>query len=242
MTDLIGSLLQGALGSRGKKTRGAARFLSGRSGSFINASTVLTAAGLAWGAFEAATRKQTDASPAPPSSPSTPPGGVPPPLVTGSSVATPPPLPGGSPVAAPPPLPGAPPVSGTAESSRTVPPEVLRWVRLMISAARADGVLSPEEQQAILARARDAGAEELVAVELAVSRPLDQIVAGVDDAQAKADMYVLAYTIVRADETVSGAERIYLAQLAHGLGLDAGTVSRLEAETGARIDQERSTD
>ena len=31
---------------------------------------------------------------------------------------------------------------------------------------------------------------------------------------ARATLYVLAFTIVRADEHVSGAERIYLAQLA----------------------------
>jgi uncharacterized membrane protein YebE (DUF533 family) len=42
---------------------------------------------------------------------------------------------------------------------------------------------------------------------------------------------------VRADEQVNGAERIYLAQLAHLLGLDAATVARLETATAARIDE-----
>ena len=40
------------------------------------------------------------------------------------------------------------------------------------------------------------------------------------------------------DYEVSGAERIYLAQLAHQLGLDAATVSSLEAETSTRIDSQ----
>ena len=51
----------------------------------------------------------------------------------------------------------------------------------------------------------------------------------------------IAFAIVRADESVSGAERIYLAQLAHQLGLDAASVASLEAETAAKIDSESET-
>ena len=47
---------------------------------------------------------------------------------------------------------------------------------------------------------------------------------------------MLAFTIVRADDTVSGAERIYLAQLAHALGLDAATAASLEQQTATAID------
>jgi len=67
------------------------------------------------------------------------------------------------------------------------------------------------------------------------------IVTGITENQHKRDLYILAYTIVRADEHVSGAERVYLAQLAHQLGLDPATVSHLEAETGARIDASPET-
>jgi uncharacterized membrane protein YebE (DUF533 family) len=35
---------------------------------------------------------------------------------------------------------------------------------------------------------------------------------------------------------VSGGERIFLAQLAHALGLDPATTARLESEAAARID------
>ena len=42
--------------------------------------------------------------------------------------------------------------------------------------------------------------------------------------------------MVRADEQVTGAERIYLAQLAHLLDLDPATVQALEKDTGERID------
>ena len=67
-------------------------------------------------------------------------------------------------------------------------------------------------------------------------RPLAEIVAGVTDPHERATLYVLAYTVLRADEHVTGAERIYLAQLANLLGLDAPTIAKLETDTGQRID------
>ena len=56
------------------------------------------------------------------------------------------------------------------------------------------------------------------------------------DPEFKEQLYTLAFTIVRADESVTGGERIYLAQLANRLGLDAPAVARLEADAAARID------
>lgn len=56
------------------------------------------------------------------------------------------------------------------------------------------------------------------------------------DPKEKEEMYVLAFSIVRADENVTGAERIYLAQLAANLGLDGATVARLEQDAASRID------
>jgi uncharacterized membrane protein YebE (DUF533 family) len=108
----------------------------------------------------------------------------------------------------------------------------------MVSAAGADGHLGPEEREAILAEARKAGAEEAVARELESPRPLADIVAGVGDTKLREDLYTLAFGIVRADETVTGAERIYLAQLAHQLGLEQDDVARLEARAVSRIDEE----
>jgi uncharacterized membrane protein YebE (DUF533 family) len=106
----------------------------------------------------------------------------------------------------------------------------------MISAARADGELSDVERQAILERARAAGVEALVTGELATATPLHAIVAGIPDSKQRADLYVLAYAIVRADESVSGSERIYLAQLASLLQIDDVTVARLEQDADAGID------
>jgi uncharacterized membrane protein YebE (DUF533 family) len=61
-------------------------------------------------------------------------------------------------------------------------------------------------------------------------------VQGVNDPATAATLYVLAFTILRADERITGAERIYLAQLANLLHLDADTVQALENDTGERID------
>jgi uncharacterized membrane protein YebE (DUF533 family) len=72
--------------------------------------------------------------------------------------------------------------------------------------------------------------------ELTQPRPLAEIVAGVTDDTHRATLYVLAFGILRGDEQPSGAERIYLAKLAHLLGLDPKTVQQLEQNTGTRID------
>lgn len=209
---LIGALLQGALGGRSKRSHGARRYIAGGRGSLINASTLITAAGLAWGAYEAATRNRG-------TSPSVPGGSGPMP-----------PLPGGpmglSPAAAVPPLPG----------SADPPEDLLRLVRLTISAARADGALSPEEQEAVMAQARTVGAEQLVDYEMRNPRPLSAIATGVADPKTREEMYALAFAVVRGDESVTGAERIYLAQLAHALGLDPVATARIEGEAAAGID------
>ncbi len=216
---IVNGLLRGALGGRGKRSRGARRAL-GRRGSLINATTLLAAAGVAWGVYETWQGQQSRTVPARPA-----PG----------SGAMPPPRPGTTPAASgPPPL----PTTGAAPPPPALPEPALRVVRLMISAAGADGHLGPRERDAILAEARTVGAEDAVARELESPRPLAEIVAGLDDPKLKADLYTLAFGIVRADETVSGGERIYLAQLAHQLGLEPAAVTRLESEAASRIDAE----
>ena len=131
----------------------------------------------------------------------------------GAGTSPPLPPPGGEPAA--PPAPG--------------PDALRRIVRLTLSAARADGDLSLEERGRILEKAREVGAEELVSEELRVSHPLAEIVAGVSDPALKSELYTLAFSIVRSDDGVTGAERIYLAQLAHQLGLDPVATQALES-------------
>jgi uncharacterized membrane protein YebE (DUF533 family) len=114
--------------------------------------------------------------------------------------------------------------------------EALRIVRLAISAARADGALAPAERDHILAEARKAGVDALVAQEIDAVRPLADIVRGVAEAGQRETLYRLGFVIVRADEGVSGAERIYLAQLAHALAIDPAAAARIEEETARAID------
>lgn len=203
-------LLNAFLGARSKRHRRASRFLVGSPRSFLNTSTLLTAAGLAVGAYEIYRTSRAGSS-------STVVEKNPPPMSNTTVV-------GGS----PPPMPATP---ASEEAARA------RLVRLSMSAARADGQIGEEEYAKILAAAREVGLESLVTAEFTKPQPLAQVVAGVRDPKEKAELYVLAFTIVRADEEVLGAERVYLAQLANALGLDAATTARLEKETAGRIDQ-----
>jgi uncharacterized membrane protein YebE (DUF533 family) len=211
---ILDALMRGALGGRGKRWRGTRRAV-GRHGSLVNATTLLAAAGVAWGVYETWQAGQP-AKAAP----------------TGASPGPMPPLPGPG-RATPPPLPGA-------SASPAHPEHVVRLVRLMISAAGADGHLAPAERTQILEEAHKVGAGDLVERELEDPRPLAEIVAGVTDPRLREDLYTLAFSIVRADETVTGGERIYLAQLAHRLELDTAAVARLETAACQHIDEAAS--
>jgi uncharacterized membrane protein YebE (DUF533 family) len=207
--DILNGLVRGALGSRGKSWQRTHHAV--HAGGLINARTLLAAAGVAWGLYEAWQSQQAQAAGA---------SSVPAPVAAGRG--------------APPPLPTAAPASVGEEGG--LPEPVVRLLRLMISAARADGELAPAERERILAEAREVDAEGFVVRELDHPRPLGELVAGVTDPQFKEQLYTLVFTIVRADETVTGGERIYLAQLANRLTLDAAAVARLEADAAARID------
>jgi len=118
--------------------------------------------------------------------------------------------------------------------------DALRLVRLAVSAAHADGAMNESERAVLQRAAVESGAAEALAAELAQPVPLAAIVAGVEDPAQRVTLYGLAFAVARADEQVGGAERIYLAQLAHLLGLDAAAVARIEAAASTRIDN--STD
>jgi uncharacterized membrane protein YebE (DUF533 family) len=90
---------------------------------------------------------------------------------------------------------------------------VLRVLRLTLAAARADGTLEPRERDAILTRARELGAEPLIAAELDAPRPIAEIVLGVSDPQTRQDLYTLAFAVVRADESLTDSERTWLTAL-----------------------------
>ena len=208
--DVLSIVLRGALGRSGRKrARRAQRFLTGHKG-FLSASTLIAAAGVAWGIYDTI-KGQNAPAPQVPGVPQVPQAGF-------EGVRQ---------------VPGVPPIPAAVEAALD---PVARVIRLAVSAAKADGTLSEQERGLIMDRAREAGLEAVVEAELNQARPLADIVRGVTDLAVKTELYVLAFTIVRADEAVTGAERIYLAQLAHQLGLDPAAVTAIETETSTRID------
>jgi uncharacterized membrane protein YebE (DUF533 family) len=208
----VNGVLRSVMGGRGKRSNKALRYLTGGHGSFLsNPATLLTAAGVAWGIYE--TMQGGRGSAAPRNSP----GPVP---------VTPPGSPG--------PVPPLPHDAGA--QSPAADDDAVRLVRLAVSAAHADGAMSERERAAILQQAAGAGVADIVEQEMQRGTPLAAIVAGVDDPAKRATLYVLAFTILRADEEVTGAERIYLAQLAHLLRLDRDMVQQLENDAGERIE------
>ena len=217
--DVLSVVLRGTLGRSGRKrARRATKFLTGHGG-FLSASTMIAAAGVAWGIYDTLKGQNQGTAPAVP--------GVPPvPGVPGGWV---------------PPVPMGPPVPAVGASSTAGPDPLARIIQLAVSAAKADGQLTDQERAMIMARAREAGLEAIVEAELNQRRPLADVVRGVADPAIKKDLYVLAFAIVRADESISGAERIYLAQLAHQLGLEPSAVQAIEAETANKIDSQSET-
>jgi uncharacterized membrane protein YebE (DUF533 family) len=214
---LLDGVLRSVLGGRRKRSRRAKRYLSAPIGGAFgsiggtllsNPNVLLTAAGLAWGVFE--TLQQGGAQ------------NMSAPLSAASNAAA-----GTAPL---------PPLPNVGTSAVPVSDPALQIVRLVISAAYADGAVSDQERRAILEQARIAGVEQVVEQELAQPRPLAEIVAGVTDNTTRATLYVLAFGIVRGDEQPTGAERIYLAKLAHLLALDPTTVQQLEQNAAKRID------
>ena len=218
---LIRGVLGSVMGGRGRKrSRKAMRYLTGRQGSFLtHPTTLLTGLGLAWGVYETMQAQGTAGSGPAAGSANWGPG-------PGAGAA-------GTPPAA---SAAVPPLPAVGPSGEPVDAEALRLVRLAISAANADGAMNDHERAAVVQQAQAAGVGAIVEQELRQPRPLAEIVAGIGDAGQRGTLYVLAYTVLRADEQLNGAERIYLAQLAHLLGLDRATVERLEKDTGERLD------
>jgi uncharacterized membrane protein YebE (DUF533 family) len=206
--DLVRGVLAGVLGGRRKRSRKALRYLTGRGGGMLANPNTLLT--VAGVAWGIFETLQNQG-------PQGVPGAHPGPNPAAATAA--PPLPA---------IPGAP----------DVPSDAVRMMRLAIAAAAADGTLSDDDRSRIVEQARGAGAEHLVEHELQNGRPVAEIVAGVADPAQRATLYVLAFGIIRADESVSGAERIFLAQLANQLGLDPATVSKLESDAAARIDSQ----
>ena len=212
----LGPLLSAALVSRPRHHSLLGSFLGGGAAPLLSAPGLLSLAGLAAAGYQMYRSSQAGAPPFGASASAAP-------VVTNQTTVVR--GPGSAPLAPAPPPPGVPPLSSGME----------RIVRLALAAARSDGVLGEEEYSAILARAREIGAEALVQKELTQPRALPEIVAGVIDPTERADLYTLAFGIVRVDGDLSAPERSFLRQLAELLALDAATIARLEADALRRL-------
>jgi uncharacterized membrane protein YebE (DUF533 family) len=210
---LLNGVLRAVLGGRGRRRRSrrALNYLTGggRGSFWTNPATLLTAAGVAWGIYETMQNSSGGGSEG-----------------SGGSISSEGLSSAGSQSSG----------SVGSQTAGAVSPAALRIVRLAVSAAYADGSVSDAERSAILDQAKTAGVADIVEAEMQQPRPLAEIVSGVSDSAQRATMYVLAYSTVRGDEQPSGAERIYLAQLANLLGLDVATVQELEQKAASRID------
>jgi uncharacterized membrane protein YebE (DUF533 family) len=216
---LLEGVLRGVLGGGGRRRgRRTLNYLTGsRGGSLLtNPQVLMTAAGVAWGLIESLQGQATTAA-----------GGA----ASGSAAPA-------APAPSLPPLPvmGSSPQPAGATAGGGLSADALRLVRLAVSAAHADGAMNDAERAVLERAAVESGASEALASELAQPVPLASIVAGVQDPAQRATLYGLAFAVARADAQVGGAERIYLAQLAHLLGLDAAATARIETTAAARID------
>jgi uncharacterized membrane protein YebE (DUF533 family) len=221
---LFNGVMRAVLGGRRRRGRRAMGYVGsavGTAGSALlsNPTALLTAAGVAWGIFETLQG-----------------GGQGQTATTGGAGLNTSGAGFGTAGSAPAQAASMPPLPTVGASVAAPMSDATRMVRLALSAAQADGALGPQERETVLARAREAGMADLVEQELQQQRPLSEIVGGVNDPAQRATLYNLAFAVVRADEQVGGAERIYLAQLANLLGLDPASVQRLESAAAAKID------
>ena len=226
---LLTSVAADAIGLRKKRGQRALGFLGGRHPqSFLNTSSLLGLAGLAVGAYQIF--KDKSARPAAQ------------PVVPGTTVVdgsgrsfegfAPPATPqSGSPLAG---------GFGSGRAPLGAAPAAdelaLRAVRVMIAAARCDGDLGEEELGRMVSHARDLGLEEEMRREWQTPRPLAELCAGVTDPAHKRDLYVLAYTVLRADDEINGAERVFIAGLGSRLGFTPDEAAAIERDTARKID------
>lgn len=105
----------------------------------------------------------------------------------------------------------------------------------MISAAKADGDIDPQELDRIVGKLKDAGADPdaraFVMAELRQPLDLDGLVRQVPSREVGVQLYAASLLAIEVD---TPAERQYMQRLAQGLGLDASVVQRIHQALGVR--------
>jgi uncharacterized membrane protein YebE (DUF533 family) len=107
-------------------------------------------------------------------------------------------------------------------------------IRAMITAAKADGEIDPQERQRILGRLEEAGADAeaqaFVRDEMARPADLQAIVGAVDSPHTAIEAYAASLFAIDVD---TEAEAAYMRQLAQGLGLNPTLVRELHTSLDA---------
>ena len=122
-----------------------------------------------------------------------------------------------------------------AEVAQMAAPETAELcVRAMIEASKADGQVGEAEIEAIVGRFAEGGVttEEKQYIMDHLKAPSDQagLIASIPNPEVGAQVYAAALMAITVD---TPGERAFMAELARGAGLDAGTVDRLHTMVGA---------
>ncbi|WP_116084624.1 DUF533 domain-containing protein [Tropicimonas sp. IMCC34011] len=109
---------------------------------------------------------------------------------------------------------------GEAAAERFSEDEALLMIRAMVTAAYADGALSQDERGRIMRAIEDADAtpqdRQIMEREIANPKPLDALLAEVNDAETAGEFYLASRAAIDGD---SPADRAYLADLRRRLNL-----------------------
>lgn len=232
---IIGQLLGTLVGRKRSRRSGILGMVLGggsrgsRGSSLLTGGTLLTAAGLVWGALESMQKSTVASSGAGggatpgsvPRSVMSPPAPVPPPIpgppaTAASSSVLPPPLPGSGPV----------PAEAPVQDAATLLP----LVQIAIAAARADGELSADERAAIHDHAASVGLDAAVDQTMAERPSLDAVTSAFTTDQQRQAAYALAYAVIHGDGDISPGERMHLTQLARLLRLSHDDIATIERD------------
>lgn len=121
-------------------------------------------------------------------------------------------------------------LTGTSAATDMAEDSARLMIRAMVMAAKADGVIDPDERRIIMEHLGDSTPEERAFVEAEMERPVDAMALARDTADAaRNQVYSAALMVCQGD---SAAEQQFLSTLARGMGLDAPTVAGIHLTMG----------
>jgi uncharacterized membrane protein YebE (DUF533 family) len=219
---LLGQVIGGVLGKGGGKGKNSLM------GGLTSGTGLMTAIGLAVGAYEILAEKKAAET-----------SGT---RVSAGAVPPPPPPPGGQMAGVTPPMPPVPPVPPPQSATAAPPaPESLtsedlarRMIQVMIAAACADGTMDEQEEKVILDKLRDIELSQeekmFMLEELHHPKDIATLTGGIDNPASAKVMYMLAVAAIAID---TEAERKWLDELARGLALSPAIQQFIEEQKEA---------